>query len=131
MLGTHHIVDLYGVNPALLDDQEALESIVLDAVECSGASYLGHHFEPQGCSGVVLIAESHFAWHTWPEHGVMSFDFYTCGETAVPRRAVDLLVDRLNPEFVDKHTLERGRFLRAAPVPTADEPQPLVCIDGV
>ena len=35
---------------------------------------------PQGVTGVVVIEESHFSLHTWPESGYAAVDFYTCGD---------------------------------------------------
>ncbi|MBO5643757.1 MAG: S-adenosylmethionine decarboxylase, partial [Lentisphaeria bacterium] len=31
-------------------------------------------------SGVVVISESHFAVHAWPEYGYAAVDLFTCGE---------------------------------------------------
>jgi len=95
MLGQHIIVDFYGVNRDLLDDNEALAAIMQEAVAASGAHYLGHKFEPQSCSGVILIADSHLAWHTWPEHGFISLDYYTySGGNVDGVRALDVIQER-------------------------------------
>jgi S-adenosylmethionine decarboxylase len=37
-------------------------------------------FDNDAYSGVMLLAESHFAIHTWPENLTCCFDLYTCGE---------------------------------------------------
>ena len=34
-----------------------------------------HKFEPQGFTSVALLSESHMSFHTFPERGVVSFDF--------------------------------------------------------
>jgi S-adenosylmethionine decarboxylase len=39
-----------------------------------------HQFEPQGLTGIVLLAESHISIHTWPERGEAAIDVFTCGE---------------------------------------------------
>ena len=39
-----------------------------------------HQFNPQGVSGVVVIAESHITIHTWPEHGYAAVDVFSCSE---------------------------------------------------
>jgi S-adenosylmethionine decarboxylase proenzyme len=47
----------------------------------SGLTIVGerfHQFEPVGVTGVVLLAESHLAIHTWPERGFVSIDLYVC-----------------------------------------------------
>lgn len=38
-----------------------------------------HAFEPQGLTGIVLLAESHISIHTWPERGEAAVDVFTCG----------------------------------------------------
>ena len=127
MIGQHHIADLYGVKNL---DPEHLGALMRTAVDDSGATYLDHHFDPQGSSGVILLAESHLAWHTWPEHEFISLDIYTCGNTAMPRRAVDFLVDQLQPDYVDKHVVERGRFVEQPPAHKANIAQPILFLDG-
>ena len=39
-------------------------------------------FEPQGFTLVALLAESHISFHTFPEKGIISFDFFTCGKVS-------------------------------------------------
>ena len=38
-------------------------------------------FDPQGVTGVAVLAESHLAIHTWPELGYAAIDAFTCGRT--------------------------------------------------
>jgi len=54
-------------------------------------NYTQWDYYPQGASGVFLIADSHCSFHTYPEHGYISFDVYTCKfDTDVQRLASDL-----------------------------------------
>ena len=39
-----------------------------------------HSFEP-GITGAVVLAESHIAFHTWPEFGYVSLNVFTCNYT--------------------------------------------------
>lgn len=39
-----------------------------------------HKFNPYGLSGVVVIKESHFAIHTWPEYHYAAVDLFSCGK---------------------------------------------------
>ena len=45
-------------------------------------------FKPQGYTCVALLAEIHMSFHTFPERGVISFDFFTCGKIS-PTTAFD------------------------------------------
>lgn len=67
-----------------------------------------HQFAPQGVSGVVVIAESHFFIHTWPEYGYAAVDIFTCGDSVRLEAAAELLMERLetkNPSIIE---LRRG-----------------------
>ena len=37
-----------------------------------------HQFDPRGVTGVLLLAESHIAVHTWPEHNHAIVELLTC-----------------------------------------------------
>jgi len=81
LLGRQLILELYDCPAGLLDNIGQIESILLDVVKRAGATFVDksfHHFSPQGVSGVVVIAESHLAIHTWPEHGYAALDVFTC-----------------------------------------------------
>ena len=81
--GKHYLVDLKGCDPETIKLVGPTRAILLCAVKDCGATLVNHHFhqyEPFGVSGVVLIAESHFSVHTWPEHRFVGVDIFTCGE---------------------------------------------------
>ncbi len=81
-LGRHLLVELFSCNVDILDDLEKIEVLMKEAARLSGATIVEsvfHRFQPHGISGVVVIAESHLAIHTWPEHGYAALDFFTCG----------------------------------------------------
>lgn len=37
-----------------------------------------HHFKPEGYTAIWLLAESHFAIHTFPEHGKSYIELSSC-----------------------------------------------------
>lgn len=81
-LGKQLIVEMYGCEKTLLDDPIHSERILVEAANRSGATVIQpffHHFSPHGVSGVVVIAESHIAIHTWPEYAYCAVDIFTCG----------------------------------------------------
>ena len=49
-----------------------------------------YKFEPQGFTLVALLAESHISFHTFPEKGIISFDFFTCGKVN-PSVAIEII----------------------------------------
>ena len=64
--------------------------------------------EDWGISGVVLIAESHIALHTFPEKGFFTLDIFSCKEFDI-RIAVDFVIEYLSPVNFDETVLTRGR----------------------
>ena len=82
-LGRHITIEYYDCAPDVLLDKDGVETILLKAAGESGATIVSssfHQFEPQGVSGVVIIAESHFTVHAWPEHNYAAVDIFTCAD---------------------------------------------------
>jgi len=101
-LGRHVILELHGVDSNILNDLSKIEKIMTEAVQLCGATIIKpffHQFSPHGISGIVVIAESHFSIHTWPEYGYAALDLFTCGDQIRP----DVAVDYLKKEFKAKH----------------------------
>ena len=66
-----------------------------------------HKFEPQGFTSVALLAESHMSFHTFPERGVVSFDFFTCGKIS-PRVALNILKKEINHNRIVVNNFDRS-----------------------
>jgi S-adenosylmethionine decarboxylase len=71
-----------------------------------------HRYAPHGVTCLLVLAESHFSLHTWPEAGYAAADFYTCGSLQ-PELALELLREGLSATRFELLTVERGR--RQAP----------------
>ena len=109
--GTHYIADLWGVDFDLLNDAkfliESMETCIINA----GAKVLDvihHKFEPNGVTVLLLLSESHFSIHTYPEDGYASIDCYTCGTTVKTDQAIDSMIDLLKPSYDDVMYIQRG-----------------------
>jgi len=110
-LGTHVLLDLYGCNPDRLDDLDFLRETALEGVRRSGATIVGEYFkqfEPQGVSGVVVIAESHLSFHSWPEFGYIAMDYFTCGDRIDIEAALGHFERLLEPAKAVKTRHSRG-----------------------
>ena len=87
MVGKHCILELYSCDPAKLDDEAFLRTAITNAAKRAGATLLNlitHRFDPQGVTGLALLAESHISIHTWPESGYAAVDVFTCGDHTMP-----------------------------------------------
>ncbi len=90
-LGRHITVEYYECAPHVLVQKDRVELVLLKAAKESGASIVSssfHQFAPQGVSGVIIIAESHFTVHAWPEHNYAAVDIFTCGDNIDLDRAI-------------------------------------------
>ncbi len=110
-LGTHLLLDLKDCDKEVLNDLNFLKDTLLAAATEAGATVLGesfHHFNPQGVSGVVIIAESHLFIHTWPEYNYAAIDIFTCGDSCQPKKAGQFLIEKLGAKNTSITELHRG-----------------------
>lgn len=123
MQGLHLTADLRGcaAGQPLMRDIEALRALCAEAVAAAGlgaVTELFHRFTPavgetqSGITGVVLLAESHLAIHTWPELGGVTLDVYVCNlgrdNSAKAELSMAHLVQAFAPEHVAMNRLQRG-----------------------
>jgi S-adenosylmethionine decarboxylase proenzyme len=94
---------------------QELRTLCLKAIIDAGLTIVGDsffQFEPQGVTGTVLLAESHLAIHTWPEHGFVTIDVYVCNYTTdntdKAERLFRALESALKPKRTKFHAIHRG-----------------------
>jgi len=110
-LGKHLLLELKDCNKEVLNDVGFLKGALITAAGEAGAIVLGesfHQFNPQGVSGVVIIAESHLCIHTWPEYGYAAVDIFTCGNSVQPEKAAEILVGKLGSKSHSMMEIQRG-----------------------
>ena len=125
MQGLLLTADLGGVDPALpvMHDADALRALCVEAVREAGlgaVADLFHRFTPQpgvgqsGVTGVVLLAESHLAVHTWPELGMVTLDVHVCHRRQDNSAKAQALLARMSAAFAPRETALR-RLARGLP----------------
>ena len=95
-VGEHITLDIIGTKKEY--DPSFFENLIHKIAKDAKVTILEiskYKFEPQGFTLVASLAESHISFHTYPEKGIISFDFYTCG-TVAPSIALDVIKKRLN-----------------------------------
>jgi len=110
-LGRHALLDLHGCDPELLKDTRFLQDLFKQTavdLSCTVIEEVFHTFSPYGVSGVVVIAESHLAIHTWPEHGYAAVDLFTCNETTELARLAEILKQRMGASEIRYREEARG-----------------------
>jgi S-adenosylmethionine decarboxylase len=107
-----------------MTEPDALRASCLAAVSAAGLSPVGelfHRFapapgapaaDPVGITGVVLLAESHLAVHTWPELAAVTLDVYVCNlgadNSARAHTLIEALIAVFSPARIERHALQRG-----------------------
>ncbi len=102
-LGRQLTIEYYECGMNALLDENSVEKVLLKAANLSGATIISssfHGFKPQGISGVVIIAESHFTVHAWPEHDYAAVDIFTCGNSIDLEIAINSMKDSFESKNV-------------------------------
>ncbi|HXU54553.1 MAG TPA: adenosylmethionine decarboxylase [Casimicrobiaceae bacterium] len=117
MEGIHLLGEWYGcaADTAEMTRSASLRALCVRLAEASAMTIVGdsfHQFEPQGVTGTVLLAESHLAIHTWPEHGFVTIDVYVCNyttdNTAKAEKLFRAMQDALRPQRAKFQAIHRG-----------------------
>lgn len=121
MTGLHLLAELTacGCAAELLCDVQALRRLCLETCAGSGLHAVAeafHGFGPAasglGATGVVVLAESHLAIHTWPELRAVTLDIYVCNlrqdNSAAAEAAYARLLAAFQPGAVQRHALARA-----------------------
>ena len=107
-VGEHITIDFLGVKKDY--SPEFYEKVIYKIAKAAKVEILNvasHKFEPQGFTLVALLSESHFSFHTFPERGVISFDFFTCGKVN-PKVALKILRNEIDHKRVVTNAFDRS-----------------------
>ena len=110
-LGRHLLLELFECDAAALSSLHTVKSSMLEAAHRAHATIVNHvfhEFSPFGVSGVVVIAESHLAIHTWPEYRFAAVDVFSCGVVLQPQLAAEYLAERFTAGRISVVELGRG-----------------------
>jgi S-adenosylmethionine decarboxylase len=116
--GEHLTLDGYGGDEALLNNKQ----VVFDCLDkLPGLLDMNKLSEPEvyhsdgndtkdpgGWTGVVTIAESHIAVHTFAKRGFVSADVYTCKNGMDNDLIIKYFTDAFKLKDVETHFIKRG-----------------------
>ncbi|MDX3906068.1 MAG: polyamine aminopropyltransferase [Pigmentiphaga sp.] len=122
MQGLHLTADLYqcACDPVLMTDADALARLCRRHTFEAGLTLVAekwHTFpeyqgQPGGVTGMLLLAESHLAVHTWPERKGVTLDVYVCNFQEDNSRKAEALmraiVEAFRPGDMQRQRLSRG-----------------------
>ncbi len=115
--GRHVVADLRDCQQCHYTDE--IENVLRKAAEAASATVLDIKiitFPPvlvdgkmvQGMTGMVILSESHIAFHTWPENGFVACDIFTCGTNALPEKGLEIICDYFKPTTMNVIMIGRG-----------------------
>ncbi len=82
IVGTEWLVEAEGCDPESLRDEALLKNTFARIISDLGLKAIDavwHKFPGMGgVTGMVALTESHLACHTYPEHGIATFNLYCC-----------------------------------------------------
>ena len=111
-VGTEILVDASGCDPSALRDlarvRALLENILLRCELRVVGEGQWHAFGGEGgVTGLLLLAESHLAVHTYPEHGIATLNLHCCREHGTFPWETEL-AGALGAKSVVVRTIDRG-----------------------
>ncbi len=116
MFGPHLIIDGSRCDTAKLADRILVEQVLNDYPSAIGMTKIGgpYMFEYQapdpaysGVSGLVVIAESHIAIHTFPELDYFTMDIFSC-KNFDHEKAIAYIKDAFDVREMDRMLVQRG-----------------------
>lgn len=101
---------LFDFKDGRMPSMEEMELLMGGAAVAAGATILAsnfHPFEGGGYTGILVLSESHFSVHVWPEIQLATFDAYMCGD-AVPKKVFTSLLEIIEPKQYSFMEIRRG-----------------------
>ena len=130
--GQHAIVEVNGPIASLPSSE--LLVLMERSAQAAGATIIDRHWhqfgEGQGCTAVLLLAESHLSVHTWPEHEYAAFDIFMCGETKIAR-AIGVLREACQASHSDIFNQQDGERFYAKVIRRGRRLQNLFCPETI
>ena len=106
-VGEHITLDIIGTTGEY--DPSIYENIIYKIAKAAKVTILEiskYKFEPQGFTILALLAESHISFHTFPEKGIISFDFFTCGKIS-PSISIEIIKKEFKYKRIVKKEFNR------------------------
>ena len=128
--GVHLMIDGYYADSPTMTDKHALKSLletlpgemgmhtICNPVVVEAGSNCKK--DPGGLSGIVMIAESHISFHTFPARGFVTIDLYTCQNDLDTDATTKRLIDAFGITESDIYIQERGMRYPAENLPEFD-----------
>jgi S-adenosylmethionine decarboxylase len=105
----HLAARLEGCPRDLLNDEKFICSVLDEIVKLLGMRVLrkvSYVFPVEGVSVIYLWAESHVAFHSWPELGLIDLEIVSCKEDSDVLEGLEIIVREFKAKKVEKQLWE-------------------------
>jgi len=109
--GTHYLSSFNKCDNNALINIDKLRSCIKESIIKSGAtiiSYTEKIFDNNGYTIIYLLSESHCSIHTYPEHGSLFTDLFTCGTNCDYKIYEENLKNYLKSEDIQRNIIIRS-----------------------
>lgn len=106
----HLIGHLTGLKITTVAQLEACMDRVAHECRFTVVARAFHQFDPQGATGVLVLSESHFSAHTYPEHGTVYVDVFCCSPSFDPVACALSLKENFGAQSFDYQIINRHVF---------------------
>lgn len=87
----HLIGQLHGPSINFVSELESKMDKVAAECKFTVVNRAFHQFEPIGVTGVLVLSESHFSAHTYPENTMIYMDVFCCSPHFEPKFCADVI----------------------------------------
>lgn len=102
IFGTLYYTKIEKVNDLILRMERIVNTLKLNEV-----ARAFHQFEPYGATGVIVLSESHFSVHTYPEYEKVYLDLFCCSNDFDPEKASNVIMDIFCTDVFEWKYIER------------------------
>lgn len=104
----HLIGRVSGVHVWRVDELEPIMERVADKCKLTVVNKAFHQFRPFGATGVLVLSESHFSVHTYPETGYIYLDIFCCADHFDPEAAGRIILAEFNGTDAEWQVVDRS-----------------------
>lgn len=98
----HHVFGtLYGVKISHTEELVPIMEKIVKKLDLNEVNRAFHQFEPEGVTGVIVLSESHFAVHTYPESEKVYLDIFCCSKNFNPNLASSVIMNEFDVEVFE------------------------------
>ena len=103
----HLVGYIDGVWVAQARHLEHIMSRIAEKCEFTVVSRAFHQFEPHGTTGVLVLAESHFSAHTYPELNRIYVDVFCCSPNFDPDACMSVIEEEFSADSAKWEVVSR------------------------